>query len=141
MATRGGEKMKAIFFANIIAEEGPGFVLGQIRQALEEAGVLYKSKSFPNTNPVEFDRKAIKELEKCGLLVCGFGEALSLLRKAKKQGTKILGLSFSLQVEYRERIFDNILFRYGVNIKDRNAHRTTKAEKFVDYFPKGRLIN
>jgi glycosyltransferase involved in cell wall biosynthesis len=125
--------MKVLFFSDIEAEEGPGFIFGQVRQALEDAGALYKHKSFPNTTPVEFDRGAIKELEKCDLLVYG-GEALALLRKAKKMGVKTLGLSLSTQVTYRERLLDGILFRYGVDIKSPYAPRVKKAEKFTDYF-------
>ena len=125
--------MKVLFFSDLEAEEGPGFIFRQVRQALEDAGVLFKGKTFPNTTPVEFDRSAIKELEKCDLLVC-CGEALVLLRKAKKMGAKTLELSLSTQVTYREHLLDGILFRYGVNMKSPYAPRVKKAEKFTDYF-------
>jgi glycosyltransferase involved in cell wall biosynthesis len=126
--------MKVTYYTRLITEEGPGLLFKQIRQALEEAGVLYKYKHIQTEDRVRFDKKAAGNLEKCDLFVCDLWDALSVLREAKKKGIKTLGLCFNTETAYRKQICDNLFTRYGVSIHDPLLHRTLKAEQLVDYF-------
>ena len=126
--------MKVTYYTRLITEEGPGLLFKQIRQALEEAGVLYKYKHIPTEDRVGFDKKVAGDLEKCDLLVCDLWSALSVLKKAKKLGIKTLGLCFNTETAYRKRICDNLFAQYGISIHDPLLYRTLNAEQLVDYF-------
>lgn len=126
--------MKVAYYTRLITEEGPGLLYNQIRQALEEAGVLYKYKYIPTEDRVGFDNEVASDMEKCDLLVCDLWSALSTLKKAKKMGIKTLGLCFNAEAAYRERISLNLVNRYRVSIADELLYRTLKAEQLVDYF-------
>ena len=115
-------------------EEGPGLLYKQIRQALEEAGMLHKYKYFPIENPIEFDRKATKEIEKCDLFIGGIGGFLSQVKKAKKLGAKVLSLRFSSHHLYQQRVLQDIYARYGRKQFGLELYRTLREYDQADYF-------
>lgn len=128
--------MDVTYFTNLIGDEGPGFVFGQIRLALEEAGFLYKHKYLPIVNPIELDRIAASEIDICDVFLRGAGDAGGLyqLRKAKRLGITTIGTNFSTHTLYRERIFNEIYAKTGLDMRGRYTQRILKEEKYTDYF-------
>ena len=126
--------MKVIYHTNLEATEGPGFIYGQVRQALEEAGMLYQYKYFPIKNPLEFDRKAAKEIKKCDLFIGGIGGFLSQVKKAKKLGAKTLLLRFSTHHLYQQRVLKDFYARYGKKQFGSELYRILKEYNQSDYF-------
>lgn len=131
---------KVIYHTNLEGVEGPGFVYNQIRQALEEAGMLYKYKYFPiqdypnSTQYIEFDHNATKEIEKCGLFIGGFGGFYSQVKQAKKLGAKTLLLRFSPHHLHQQRVLQGTYAKYGRRVFGDELYRILKEYNLSDYF-------
>ena len=132
--------MKVVFHTDLEGNEGPGFLYGQIRQALEEAGMLYQYKyfsvpSYPTGADLrEFDRKATKEIKKCDLFIGGIGGFLSQVKKAKKMGAKTLSLRFSTHPLYQQRVLHTLYASYGKKQFGIELYRILKEYQLSDYF-------
>jgi len=96
--------MKILFQINLERDEGPGFVLGQIRRALEDSGhdVIYHF--VPVKDALAFDRAASRQVVPCDLLVTGIGGAYYQTKKAHQVGAKVLLTRFSPHHAYTQRV-------------------------------------
>ena len=128
--------MRVTYHINRTGTEGPGFVFDQIRQAIAEAGVLYKYRYFPIHDWAEFDRAAKKVLVDCDLLVCPLGGLTFQIPKAKRMGIKTLAIEFSTHTIHRDKILEPISRRYSVNMTatPANLARALKVYEQADYF-------
>jgi glycosyltransferase involved in cell wall biosynthesis len=119
---------------NLEGEEGPGFVYGQIRQAIEEAGIELKYKYFPIQNPVEFDIEAAKEIDNCDVFIGGLGGSYHQMKKAKKLGAKTLLLRFSTHHLHQQQVLEAIYAQYGMKVFKNGLSTTLKEYELSDYF-------
>lgn len=126
--------MRVAYHINKEGVEGPPFVFDQIRQALAEAGVLYKYVYFPIADTVEFDRAAKKELEDCDLLVCPVSALAFQITKAKRMGIKTLALEFSTHMLHHDKVLKRATRGYNLDMTARYPDRSLKVYKQADYF-------
>jgi glycosyltransferase involved in cell wall biosynthesis len=126
--------MKVIYHTNLEGEEGPGFVLRQIRQAIEEAGIELEYNYFPIKNLAEFDIEATKAIGKCDLFIGGLMGYHSQVKKAKKLGAKTLLMRFSTHHLHQQRVLQKIYARYGTIVFPNGLYKTLKEYKLADYF-------
>jgi glycosyltransferase involved in cell wall biosynthesis len=126
--------MKVIYHTNLEGEEGPGFVLGQTRQAIEEAGIELEYNYFPIKDLAEFDIEATKAIGKCDLFIGGLMGYHSQVKKAKKLGAKTLLMRFSTHHLHQQRVLQEIYMRYGTIVFPNGLYKTLKEYKLADYF-------
>jgi len=126
--------MRVAYHINRTGAEGPGFVFDQIRQALAEAGVLYKYVYLPINDHVEFDRAAKAKLEECDLLVCPLSALAFQIPKAKRMGIKTLALEFSTHMLHHDKMLEPISREYNVNMTGPHPARMLKVYNQSDYF-------
>jgi len=87
--------MKVIISTNRLEDEGPGFVFGQIIDALKEAEILDKSIYHSIRDIDDFDALAAQDITKCDVFIGGLGKSLAQLKRAKSLGAKTLLANFS----------------------------------------------
>ena len=126
--------MKVIYNTNLEGAEGPGMVYGQIRQAIEEAGIPLEYNYFPIKNYAAFDRAATKAIEKCDLFIGGLMGFHSQIKKAKKLGAKTLLIRFSTHHLHQQRVLQGVYARNGMNVFPDGLYKTLKEYKLADYF-------
>jgi glycosyltransferase involved in cell wall biosynthesis len=134
MCGGGGGCMKIIFHTNLEGAEGPGFVHGQIRRAIEEAGLELEYTYFPITNYAEFDIEATKAVEKCDLFIGGLMGYHSQIMKAKKLGAKTLLMRFSTHHLHQQRVLQEIYAQNGMKVFPNGLYKTLKEYQLADYF-------
>ena len=96
--------MKVLYQVNLDKPEGPGFVLQQIRQALEDSGHELIYHYIPVRDPLAFDRAASKQVVPCDLLVSGVGGSYYQQLRAKRYGAKVLLTRFSPHHAFTQRV-------------------------------------
>jgi glycosyltransferase involved in cell wall biosynthesis len=126
--------MKIIYHTNLEGTEGPGMVYGQIRQAIEEAGIELEYNYFPIKNYAEFDIEATKAIEKCDLFIGGLMGYHSQVKKAKKMGAKTLLLRFSTHHLHQQRVLQELYARNGMQVFPNGLYKTLKEYQLADYF-------
>lgn len=126
--------MKVQYHTNLEGSEGPGYIFKQIQEALEEEGMLNKYKYFFATNPIDSDRKAAKEIEKCDVFVGGLGGFLTQIRKAKRKGAKTLSVRFSTHHLHQQRALKLIYATYGQKQFGNELYRILREYEQSDYF-------
>lgn len=118
----------------MFGKEGPGWVLQQVYDALDKAGLLDKLICYDIENPIKYDRKAMKDIEPCRVFVAGLGSSLSQIRKAHKLGAKTLLLQFSTHHLHQQRVLQDIYARYGRKQFGLELYRILKEYNQSDYF-------
>lgn len=126
--------MKIIYNTNLEGTEGPGMVYGQIRQAIEEAGIKLEYNYFPIKNHAEFDIEATKAIGNCGLFIGGLMGFYSQVKKAKKLGAKTLLIRFSTHHLHQQRVLQEIYRRNGMDVFPSGLYKTLKEYQLADYF-------
>lgn len=126
------EKAKVIYFTELEGSEGPGYVFGQIRLALQEAGILYKHESVQNRSKED----VLKEIKGGNIFVRSVGDVggLAQFRKAKKMGMTTIGTCFSTHITYREGILTEIYKATGADMRSAYPYRALKEERYIDYY-------
>jgi glycosyltransferase involved in cell wall biosynthesis len=119
---------------NLEGEEGPGFVFGQIRHAIEEAGIPLKYRYFPIKNLAEFDVEAAKEIDNCDVFIGGLGSSYHQMKKAKKLGAKTLLLRFSTHHLHQQRVLQQLYALYKRDVFPNGMYNALKEYKLSDYF-------
>jgi len=87
--------MRVTTSTNRLGSEGPGFVFGQIIEALKEVGVLYNPICHNIMDVDELDAQSAKDIKECDVLICRLGSSLTQLKRAKSLGAKTLLANFS----------------------------------------------
>ena len=126
--------MKVMYNTNLEGAEGPGMVYGQIRQAIEEAGIELEYNYFPIKNNADFDIEATKAIEKCDLFIGGLMGFHSQIKKAKKLGAKTLLIRFSTHHLHQQRVLQDIYAQNGMNVFPNGLYKTLKEYQLADYF-------
>lgn len=126
--------MKICFSTNYFADEGPGYVVGQIYEALNSKHEV-KLIIHDIRDAVEFDKQATKDIESCDLFISGLGSSLYQVRKAHKLGAKTLLMRFSTHHLRQQRVLQDIYAFYGRKVFEKFLlNRALKEYKESDYF-------
>jgi glycosyltransferase involved in cell wall biosynthesis len=126
--------LKVIFSNGLFGKAGPGFVLQQIYDALEKAGLLDKHICCNIKNPAEYDIEATKEIEKCDVFIGGLGSSYHQMRKAKKLGAKTLLLRFSTHHLHQQQVLQGIYTQYHMQVFPTGVNTAFKEYQLADYF-------
>ena len=126
--------LKVIFSTGLFGKEGPGFVLQQIYDGLDKAGLLYKRICCDIDDPAEYDREAAKEIEKCDVFIGGLGSSYQQMKKAKKLGAKTLLLRFSTHHLHQQQVLEPIYSIYRRKVFPNGLYKTLEEYKLADYF-------
>lgn len=126
--------LKVIFSNGLFGKAGPGFVLQQVYDALEKAGLLDKHICCNIKNPAKYDIEATKEIEKCDVFIGGLGSSYHQMKKAKKLGAKTLLLRFSTHHLHQQQVLQGIYSQYHMQVFPAGVNTALKEYQLADYF-------